>query len=366
MPGPLTWNPPEPPKKHWWALLGGPALVMGVLLWLVASLQLPYVQLAPGGADPINELLEVPPEHAHPPKGSFLLTTVSLRARVGPLDLIRDYFDDDIVVISREAIFGKASDRQYNRAAAQEMDNSKQAAVVVAFRALGFKVLEHGSGALVAALPDGEVPARGQLEPGDVITAIDRLPTMLAQEAIAILQKHRPGDTIVTTVKKADGGVVERTIRVGTKPDATSCSVAVVVTGDACLGVSLATKDQAFDFPFKVTIDTTGVGGPSAGLAFALALIDELTEGELTGGKNVAVTGTIDIDGSVGDVGGVVQKTAAVRRAGASLFLVPPGEFADAQRHAGKRLKVVQVTTLTDALDALRANGGDPAALRPN
>jgi PDZ domain-containing protein len=127
----------------------------------------------------------------------------------------------------------------------------------------------------------------------------------------------------------------------------------------ACLGVQLGTKNHSFDYPFEVKIETDRVGGPSAGLAFTLALIDELTPGELTGGRNVAVTGTIDVDGTVGDVGGVVQKTAAVRRAHATLFLVPPGEYPEARKHAGKHLKVVQVTTLTDALAALRANGGD-------
>ena len=139
----------------------------------------------------------------------------------------------------------------------------------------------------------------------------------------------------------------------------------VVTSQPGCLGVTLATKNRSFDFPYKVAIDTSGVGGPSAGLAFTLALIDELTPGELTGGRNVAVTGTIDVNGTVGDVGGVTQKTAAVRHSGTRFFLVPPGEFAEASKHAGRHLKVVQVTTLADALAALKANGGDPPVLAP-
>jgi PDZ domain-containing protein len=366
VPGPLAWSPPERPNKSWWALIGGPIAVLLFMVFLVGQIRLPYVQLAPGGADPINELLEVPPERAHPPKGSFLLTTVSLRATVRPFDLVRDYFDPNIVIIARKDIFGDASNKQYNQVAAQEMDTSKEAAVVVGLRALGYNIPEHGSGALIAGLADGDVPVRGLLEAGDVITAIDGVSTNLATDAITLLKKHRPGDSIVATVKKDDGTVAPRSIKLGSKPDAASCSVVVVATSEPCLGVVLATKDHKFDFPFKVEIDTTGVGGPSAGLAFALALIDELTPGELTGGRNVAVTGTIDIDGTVGDVGGVVQKTAAVRRAGARLFLVPPGEYKDARQHAGKSLKVVQVATLNDALAALRANGGDPPALPAN
>jgi PDZ domain-containing protein len=303
--------------------------------------------------------MKVPPEHAHPPKGSFLLTTVSLRSAVTPYDLVYDYFNDDVVLIAKKDILGDSSQRQYNRQAAQDMDDSKEAAIVLAFRTLGYKVPEHGSGALIVGVPDQQVPATGLLEAGDVITALDGVPTNLAQEAIGILQKKKPGENVVATLTADDGSTTQKTIRLGTRADSQSCSTAVVQGGSACLGVVLGTKGHRFDYPFKVSIDTNNVGGPSAGLAFTLALIDELTPGELTGGQQVAVTGTIEIDGTVGDVGGVAQKTAAVRHAGAKLFLVPPGEFAEAKAHAGKNLKVVQVTTLADALAALRANGGD-------
>jgi PDZ domain-containing protein len=356
--GPLAWTPPERPHKNWWALFGGPLVFVGVLLYFVSQIHLPYVQIAPGGAEPINELLRVPETRSHPPKGSFLLTTVSLNIDVRPFDLVRDFFDPDVVVIARKDVLGDSNEQQYNQAAVQDMDDSKQSAIVVAMRTLGYPVPEHGAGSLVAAVADGDVPVKGVLTAGDVITAIDGVPTMLSQEAIAILQKHKPSEPIVVTVTRSDKTSVQRTVQLGSRGEDGSCSVGVVSGAGACMGVILGTKDHKFDFPFEVSIDTKNVGGPSAGLAFALALIDELTPGELTGGRDVAVTGTIDVDGTVGDVGGVVQKTAAVRHAGARLFLVPPGEFAEARKHAGKNLKVVQVATLRDALDALRANGG--------
>jgi PDZ domain-containing protein len=101
------------------------------------------------------------------------------------------------------------------------------------------------------------------------------------------------------------------------------------------------------------------VSGPSAGLAFTLAIIDDLTPGDLTGGKRVAITGTISPDGTVGPVGGVAQKAVAARSAGAKLMLVPPQEYDDAKSHADG-MTVVRVSTLDDALRALRNNGGDP------
>lgn len=121
------------------------------------------------------------------------------------------------------------------------------------------------------------------------------------------------------------------------------------------LGVTLRTRQQDFSLPFDVAIDTGKVGGPSAGLEFALSIVDQLTAGELTGGQKVAVTGTIELDGSVGPVGGIPQKTVTVRRAGASLFLVPKDQVGEAQAKAGEGIEVVGVDTLDEAIQALAA-----------
>jgi PDZ domain-containing protein len=125
-----------------------------------------------------------------------------------------------------------------------------------------------------------------------------------------------------------------------------------------------------------VNVDTTGIGGPSAGLAMALAITDTLTPGNLTGGKRVAVTGTIDPEGNVGEIGGIEQKTVAARAAGVSLFLVPqcspsdPGpalascrdDIERAKRRAGSKIQVVPVSTFTQALSVLRQAGGAPVS----
>jgi PDZ domain-containing protein len=357
--------PPARPHKSKWLLGGGPIIVALLVVWFVGNMTLPYVSLSPGGADAINQLVSVPSDKRFPPKGSFLLTTVSLRQTVRPLDLVRDFFDDDTILIAKKDLLGGSSPQQYNQQAAQDMTDSKTAAEVVALRVLGYPVTEQGNGALIVNVLEGDdVPVKGQLAPGDVISAIDGTPTLLATTAIDLLQKHKPGDTVVMSVVQASGGAtVQKTITLGTRTTDSCTTKPAAGAGGGCLGVSLGTKNHKFDFPFDVKIDTAGIGGPSAGLAFTLALIDELTPGELTGGRNVAVTGTIDVDGTVGDVGGVAQKTAAVRHAGARLFLVPPGEFKEAKAHAGKKLKVVQVKTLADALAALADNGGEPVKL---
>ncbi|MHB2028786.1 MAG: S16 family serine protease, partial [Acidimicrobiales bacterium] len=123
------------------------------------------------------------------------------------------------------------------------------------------------------------------------------------------------------------------------------------------LGVSLE-NDVAYRLPAKVSINTANIGGPSAGLAMTLALINELSHGSLTGHHVVAATGTISVNGVVGDVGGVAEKTVAVQRAGAQYFLVPQVEVATARQAAAPGLTILGVTSLAEALHDLRALGG--------
>jgi PDZ domain-containing protein len=130
------------------------------------------------------------------------------------------------------------------------------------------------------------------------------------------------------------------------------------------MGVQLMTHAQ-YQLPFPITINSEGIGGPSAGLAYTLGIIQALTPDNLTGGKKVSATGTIDPAGHVGDVGGVAQKTVAVRNSGATLFLVPPPEYKAAVQHAGSHLRVVAVSSLDQALAALGNNGGNTRDLPP-
>jgi PDZ domain-containing protein len=132
------------------------------------------------------------------------------------------------------------------------------------------------------------------------------------------------------------------------------------MTNQTCIGVrGLVTRDEERNFPFDVSIDPGQVRGPSAGLAFTLAVLDVLTPGDLTGGHPVAVTGTIDGLGNVGPIGGAEYKAIAAREAGAELFLVPAGEEDIAASRVGDGVTIVPVATLDDALEALAEIGGN-------
>jgi PDZ domain-containing secreted protein len=204
------------------------------------------------------------------------------------------------------------------------------------------------------------------------------VPTPSACAFIVAIHPYAPGSTVQLTVDQATvtaqgeikvGKTVQENIRLsslhrGTRP---SGCPGVTTPSRAYLGVVVESQED-FTYPFPVSVDTTNIGGPSAGLTMALGIIDKLAGGGLTGGAIVGATGTIDPEGNVGDVGGVPQKTVAVERAGATVFLVPPQEYQLALQKATPTLHVYAVATLDQALSVLARHGGHlalPAAPAP-
>lgn len=334
------------------------------LLLALFTLSIPYYAISPGSARQVNDLIAAPATTTYKAKGQVLMVTVSLR-EAKPIDIAESWFDHDTKIVGEETITGKNPPKSVRQENLQLMDDSKRTALVVALRRLGHSVPAKGQGALITEVLTGKAyPAEGHLTPGEVITAVDGQPVQFVEDAVKLLQQHKPGDSVRVEVKG-----VEDT---GTAPSGTNQATRVEQltmargdNGNAILGVTLQTYHLTYDFPFSINIESGDIGGPSAGLAFTLGVLDDLTPGELTGGRKVAVTGTISEDGTVGDVGGVPQKTAAVLRTGAKYFLVPPGEFDQARKRAGKRLKVIKVATLDDAINALAGLGGDVSALGP-
>jgi PDZ domain-containing protein len=361
--GPPPWSDPG-------AVAGGPAaaktgrrwftpVVLGVLVALIIGviassfITLPYYVIAPGSARPVDDLVRsTDRSKLYPHQGDVLFATLT-EYRARPIDAVHSWFNGNIDLIPEKRILGNNTPQDLNKVDQAAMTDSKDTAVAVAMRRIGIKEL--GSGIQIDSVVDGSA-AVGHLSAGDVVIAMDGKPTLLRDDLVASIGSHKPGEKSTLTVRGKSGTTRTETVTYGaTKDDPTR----------AFLGVTSETKDPRFDVPYTVSIDSGSVVGPSAGLAFTLELIDSLTPGELTGGQKVAVTGTISPDGTVGPVGGVIQKTAAVKAAGAKYFLVPPDEFKDASAHAGHGLQVVQVTTLQDALDFLGKHGGDIAALPP-
>jgi PDZ domain-containing protein len=364
--------PPDPLQAPGWS----PWRWIAIALFLVLSLiigssfvRLPYYVEGPGTAPPVAVKIK----NGAPVTSPFLLSTVALDGNVYPLRLLAAWLDPNDRVVSRASLTGGENSTQFARVNAQEMDQSKQDAIVVALRRLGYTVPEQGDGVMVTAIQP-HAPADGRLQVGDVIVAVDAKPVSLAENLTSVLRARRPGSSIVLTVNGTNGD--RRTVTIPTVP----CPATVpgceglAGSGRAYVGVALATDNDKFAFPFPVDIILDEVGGPSAGLAFTLGVIDALGAHNLAGGHRVAVTGTIDLNGVVGPIGGIALKTVAVERAGADYFLVPKdtgvpgdeGQYSVAEAKArGHHLKVIAVGTLEDALNALRTIGGDLSAIGP-
>jgi Lon-like protease len=358
LPGSPGAGPVPPERSHpWrrvWIVL---AVVVGVVttaLVTAAFVQVPYYLIQPGGARATESSIEIEGAPVYDVEGDISFATVSLRQATA-LQAVMGWFDPTVEVVDRDLILGGRSEDENREANLRDMSNSKDVATAVALERLGYDVTEQGTGAVIVAVVS-DVPAALVLTRGDVVVAVDGEPVMLKEDLIDAVGARRPGDVVRLRVEDFDGGEArEVDVDLVARPDEPDRPL---------LGVTLGTRDSVFQFPFSVTIDSGSVGGPSAGLAFTLGIMDVLTPSSVTGGYRVATTGTIDSQGQVGPVGGVAQKAVAVRRAGIDVFLVPSSEYEEAKKYAGD-MRVEAVDTLDDALRMLADLGGGERALAP-
>jgi PDZ domain-containing protein len=228
-------------------------------------------------------------------------------------------------------------ERQIGR---QDMSVSQKVAAVVALKRLGYEVRARSNGVTVV-LVDADAPAAKVLRTSDVIVEADGRPVRSVLALRAVLAKHKPGDRVRIGFRR-NGRRANATVR--TVADPTDRTRAIV-------GIS-ARDDLQVTLPVRIKIDAGDVGGPSAGLAFALDILQELGR-DVARGHRVAATGELALDGSVGPIGGVKQKTFGAREAGVDVFLVPAGENAAEARRYADGLKIVPVKNFPQALRAL-------------
>jgi Lon-like protease len=315
----------------------GLALLAAVLA-LVLIQSNDYIFL-PDKAHPVTPLVDVPGGHEPGGGGLYYVDVVVRKA-----SLLEQLFGGlhhgaDLYPASDINPPG-VDDAQRRRIDLQDMQESQQIAAAVALKAAGRKVVLRPTGAKVEAVEPGE-PAVGKLEPDDVIVAIDASPVRGPADVFTSMRKHRPGDVVRFTVRRARRNLEER-IRTVASPDKPRRAFVGIAVGQAV----------AVHLPITVRIDAGGIGGPSAGLAFALDVYQQLGH-DVDRGRRIAVTGEIFADGSVGAIGGVKQKTYGARESHVDAFVVPAGDNAtEAQKYAGG-LRIIPVKTFQQALRAL-------------
>ena len=363
--------PPPPPlslrssRRVWWAL---PILTVAWLLILAvfaASLtRVRLWELAPGSAEAVAPRMEFGDEvrefaTVYESNGEVMFVT-ALGSQLTLLDVAAAALDPDVDVLSFEERFGTQTPSQQRASNARAMVSSKQVAEFVAFTRLGIESEFVFGEVVVDDVVCEETPdpqsACLLLEPGDVIVTFDGKPTPTLPSLIDAVSGRKPGDVVKVGVRSGDGlGLDEELmIKLIAAPDDSGRTIVGLMPRDT----------RTIKTPFEVGIDTDSIGGPSAGLAFTLALLDELSRGSLTGNVKIAATGTINGDETVGAVGAIPQKAVAARESGAKLLLIPASQSAEditaARRIGGSRMRVETVATLQEALDVLRGLGGDP------
>lgn len=328
-------------------------LAAAVLVGVLAVVPAPYAVNGPGPTTDVlgevdgSPLIEVDGAPTYPSTGELRLTTISGVGGPGYpaylLNVLRGWVSRASVVRPVEEVYPQDATREeIEQSNAGLMVSSQENAVVAALVELGYEV---PATLVVAGTVEG-TDAEGKLEEGDVLTALDGEALADYQSLVARLGEIEPGTTITLTVRR-HARDAEVAIVTGERDD-----------GGAQIGIYI---DPSFDMPVDVSINIEGVGGPSAGTMFALGVVDLLTPEDEAAGHVIAGTGTIDVTGEVGPIGGIRQKLAGAVRDGASWFLAPEANCDEVVGHVPRGLRVVRVATLHEAREAVAAIGADEA-----
>ena len=325
-------------------IVAGAGVAVALVIASVASV--PYVALTPGptlntlGKSGGSPMIEISGHRTYPTDGHLNMVTVSFiggpGTRFNIFAALQAWLSPHDAVVPEGEIFTPGqSEQQVTKQDTEEMVNSQQTAAAAALCQLKIKYKTVDT---IAGTEAG-MPARGVLRSGDIIAAVDGKQVTCRADAGTLIRSHPPGTPLdLTIIRKGK----PRSIRLASKD----------VQGQAVIGVDV---QESFVFPFSVKINITNIGGPSAGMMFALGIIDKLTPMNLTGGKFIAGTGEIEANGTVDPIGGIQQKMAGARAAGATIFLTPAANCPDTAGAVPAGLRLVKVSTLSGAIKNLQA-----------
>ncbi|MFG2971738.1 PDZ domain-containing protein [Streptomyces sp. NPDC048331] len=340
-------------------------LVLFALLCAGVFIKVPYSEMSPGptvntlGDSQGAPVLNIAGRKTYPTSGHLNMTTVRVTGADYDMSLVEAVYGwlaGDNIVLPHENLYpnGK-TEAESTQENAEEFSQSQQSAKVAALKELGIPVTAR----VIVSTVVKASPSEGKLHAGDVIKSVDGTAVTAPEDVAKLVTLHKPGEPVEFTIVPAEAA------KAGNENPAAS---KVTITagkaegdGHAIVGIRAGTDHT---FPFTIDIKLADVGGPSAGLMFALGIVDKLTPEDLTGGKFVAGTGTITDEGKVGPIGGIQMKTIGARQAGAEYFLTPAENCASAASNVPDGLTLVKVSTIGDATKALeKISKGDTAGL---
>ena len=257
--------------------------------------------------------------------------------------LINDSYD----LYPREEILPDGvTPKELSEISIQNMRTSENVAIAVALKNVGYEISSKGDGVSVVGLLD-DSPVKEKLKKGDLLNSINNKEISSTTEFISTLRTYSIGESVtIGLLREVDGELKQMFVE-------TTLIEHVEYKGEPMVGFLATTVNERFDFPFEIDIKTGNVGGPSAGLMMALNVYNNLIPEDITNSMIIAGTGTIEIDGSVGPVGGIKQKVIAAKRAGAELIIVPVPNFDEAKLLETDKTKIIAVQSFTEALQVI-------------
>lgn len=335
----MTADSPTPRSRYWPLPLIGSLFFVALMSVIAWNVQLPYVAFSPGPVADAADSIVADEVDVYPPDGELLMLTI-VAPNVNIFEAVLASLDPTLDLVRKEAVRREGeSDEAYRNRVLQQMDDSNYRSVVVALQQLGIEMEPYE--VVINEIVDG-VPAQDVLELGDTIVAINGVPVSSVEELRPITNSASVGDEVTMTIVRA-GSTLDVVVELAERTDEPGVAMIGVVPGELLRP------------PFPLSIQAGDVGGPSAGMMHTLAIIDTLTEGELTAGQVIAGTGTIQLDGSVGNIGGIRQKVVGAEAAGASYILVPEGNYVSALTAERSTIEIVPIGTIQDAIEFLQS-----------
>ncbi|MGY0018533.1 YlbL family protein [Streptomyces sp. cg35] len=343
-------------------------LMLIALLCAGVLIKVPYAEMSPGPtvntlADHDGEpVIQISGHKTYETSGHLNMTTVRVTSADYNMNLVSAVYGwlaHDSIVVPHDTLYPDGqTEEQSSQENAEEFSQSQESAKVAALNELGIPVKSW----VIVSTVVKDSPAEGKLHAGDVIKAVDGTKITKPDDVAKLVTKHKPGENVAfTVVPVKEAAAAEKEGKEATRTENVTIRTDKADDGRAIVGIQAGTDHT---FPFQIDIKLADVGGPSAGLMFSLGIVDKLTPTDLTGGKFVAGTGTIDDDGKVGPIGGIGMKTVGAHDKGARYFLTPKDNCAAAAKDTPDGLTLVKVNTIDDAMDALKdIRSGDTADL---
>ena len=326
--------------------------ILIILFIVINFVPTSYYVMSPGIAEDLGPIITVENGHKSDIEGSFLLTAVgSQRATVWDYIYVNFFQPEgyELEILSEQLPEGIDMDKYLNMMS-DLMEESKMTAEAVALRKLGYEVKVQGEGVEIIEVLEAS-NASEQLQNGDIIKQIDGQKVEIASEAVEIIRNREVGAQVSLEVIRNNERLsfTVETIELPESP------------GQASIGILIGTKNLDYQFPIEVSYDTGNIVGPSAGGMFALEIYNQMVKEDITAGKKIAGTGTINLEGEIGRIDGIVQKIIAAENAEAEIFIMPQENYEEAQTIETK-LQLVPVKTFDDAINFLQDQSLDKAA----